>query len=79
MESRIVRATLHDKPVNARRWSTRALPEHLGVGVTTIRRVRQDNGLKLHLSLTSKLSRDPRFDDKLLFAACTGTSACRWS
>ena len=65
-ESRIVQATLHDKPVNATHWSTRTLAEHLGVGATTIRRVWQSNGLKPHLSRTFKLSRDPRFEDKLL-------------
>jgi transposase len=66
IESRIVQATLHDKPVNATHWSTRTLAEHLGVGATTIRRVWQSNGLKPHLSKTFKLSRDPCFEDKLL-------------
>ncbi len=66
IESRIVQATLHDKPVNATHWSTRTLAEHLGVGATTIRRVWQSNGLKPHLIRTFKLSRDPRFEDKLL-------------
>ena len=66
IESRIVQATLHDKPVNATHWSTRTLAEHLGVGATTIRRVWQSNGLKPHLSRTFKVSRDPRFEDKLL-------------
>lgn len=38
VESRIVRATLHDKPRNAFHWSTRTLAEHLSLGATTIRR-----------------------------------------
>lgn len=72
IESRIVQATLHSKPVNATHWSTRTLAEHLGVGATTVRRVWQSNGLKPHLSRTFKLSRDPRFEDKLLaWWACT--------
>jgi transposase len=66
MESRIVQATLHDKPASATHWSTRTLAEHLGVGATTVRRVWQSNGLKPHLSRGFKLSRDPRFEDKLL-------------
>jgi transposase len=66
VESRIVHATLHDKPVNATHWSTRTLAEHLGLGATTIRRVWRSNGLKPHLGRTFKLSRDPRFEDKLL-------------
>jgi transposase len=31
-ESRIVQATLHQRPINATHWSTRTLAEHLGVG-----------------------------------------------
>ena len=66
VESRIVKATLHDKPINATHWSTRTLAAHVGVGATTIRRVWRSNGLKPHLSRSFKLSRDPRFEDKLL-------------
>ena len=66
VQSRIVHATLHDRPVNATHWSTRTLAEHLELGATTIRRVWRANGLKPHLSRTFKLSRDPHFEDKLL-------------
>ena len=31
MESRIVQATLHDKPIDATHWSTRTLAEHFGL------------------------------------------------
>ena len=37
-----------------------------GTGATTSRRVWQSNGLKPHLSRSFKLSRNPRFEDKLL-------------
>ena len=66
VQSRIVHATLHDRPVNATHWSTRTLAEKLGLGATTVRRVWRSNGLKPHLSRGFKLSRDPRFEDKLL-------------
>jgi transposase len=66
VESRIVKATLHDRPINATHWSTRTLGAHLAVGATTIRRVWHSNGLKPHLSRSFKLSRDPRFEDKLV-------------
>jgi transposase len=66
MESRIVQTTLHTKPIDATHWSTRTLARHLGMGATTIRRVWHSNGLKPHLSRSFKLSRDPRFEDKLL-------------
>ena len=66
VESRILHVTLHTKPANATHWSTRTLAEHMGLGATTIRRVWQQNGIKPHLARTFKLSRDPRFEDKLL-------------
>ena len=66
VQSRIVHATLHDRPVDATHWSTRTLAAKLGLGATTVRRVWRSNGLKPHLSRTFKLSRDPSFEDKLL-------------
>jgi transposase len=66
IESRIVNTTLHEKPAAATHWSTRTLAAHLGLSATTIRRVWQRNGLKPHRHDTFKLSRDPRFEDKLV-------------
>src|ERR1043166_4277167 len=66
VESSIVDKTLHDKPIAATHWSTRTLAAQLGVGATTIRRVWHRNGLKPHRQSSFKLSRDPRFEDKLL-------------
>ena len=66
VESHIVDVTLHSKPAAATHWSTRTLAEHLGLGATTIRRVWNSFGLKPHLARSFKLSRDPRFEDKLL-------------
>ena len=66
VQARIVQATLHTKPAAATHWSTRTLAQHLGLSATTIRRVWTNNGLKPHLARTFKLSRDPRFQDKLL-------------
>ena len=65
-ESGIVNTTLHEKPAAATHWSTRTLAAHLGLSATTIRRVWKRNGLKPHLQRTFKLSRDPRFVDKLV-------------
>jgi transposase len=66
VESRILSTTLHDKPAAATHWSTRTLAAHLGLSATTIRRVWQRNGLKPHRYDSFKLSRDPRFEDKLV-------------
>ena len=65
VESRIVKTTLNDTPLAATHWSTRTLGAYLGLSATTIRRVWTRNGLKPHLQRTFKLSRDPRFVDKL--------------
>ena len=65
IESRIVETTLNDRPLAATHWSTRTLGAHLGLSATTIRRVWARNGLKPHLQRSFKLSRDPRFVDKL--------------
>jgi transposase len=64
--SRILEVTLQTKPGAATHWSTRTLAEHLGLGATTIRRVWKHNGIKPHLARSFKLSRDPRFEDKVL-------------
>jgi transposase len=66
IESHILEVTLHTKPATATHWSTRTLAAHLGTSATTVRRVWQRNGLKPHLRDTFKLSRDPRFEDKLI-------------
>jgi len=66
IESRIVNTTLHEKPTAATHWSTRRLATHLGLSATTIRRVWQRNGIKPHLQHTFKVSRDPRFENKLV-------------
>ena len=66
VESRIVQTTLHSRPISATHWSTRTLAAQMGVGATTVRRVWRRNGLKPHQQGTFKLSRDPRFEDKLL-------------
>jgi transposase len=66
IESRIVNLTLHEKPATATHWSTRTLASRLGLSATTIRRVWRRNGIKPHLQDIFKVSRDPRFEDKLV-------------
>ena len=65
VELRIIDTTLHEKPAAATHWSTRTLAAQLGLSATSIRRVWQRNGLKPHLQRSFKLSRDPRFIEKL--------------
>ena len=61
----IVRLTTQTKPEAATHWSTRKLAAKVGVSDTTVLRVWQRNGLKPHLVDGFKVSRDPRFVEKL--------------
>lgn len=63
--SRIVEATLQSKPKGCTHWSTRTLASDQGISKSTIHRIWQDHQLKPHLSRTFKLSRDPKFLEKL--------------
>ena len=62
---RVVQTTLHEKPAAATHWSTRILAERMGVSKMTIQRIWKANGLQPHRVKTFKLSRDPRFVEKL--------------
>src|SRR5487761_513758 len=62
----IVEATLHRKPPNATHWSTRTMAKTQGVSEATVRRIWQRHNLKPHRLDTFKLSRDPKFIDKLV-------------
>jgi transposase len=61
----IVRLTTRTQPEAATHWSTRSLAAQVGVSDTTVLRVWHRHGLKPHLVETFKVSRDPRFVDKL--------------
>lgn len=61
----IVRITTQTKPEGATHWRTRKLAAHLGISDTTVLKVWQANGLKPHLVDTFKVSRDPKFVEKL--------------
>lgn len=57
--------TLHTRPRGSTHWSTRSLAKEVGTSRNTIHRVWQDHQLKPHLTKSFKLSRDPRFVEKL--------------
>ena len=61
-----VEATLHRKPPNATHWSTRTMAKTQGVSEATVRRIWKRHNLKPHHLETFKLSRDPKFIDKLV-------------
>jgi transposase len=61
----MVAATLQTKPAGSTHWSTRTLAKAQGVSKNTIHRIWQDHQLKPHLTKSFKLSRDPKFLEKL--------------
>jgi hypothetical protein len=65
MMGRLVRATLHTRPQGATHWSPRTLAQAHGVSKNTVQRLWQDHQLKPHRTKSFKLSRDPRFLEKL--------------
>ena len=57
--------TTQTRPEGATHWSTRKLAAHLGISDSTVLKVWRANGLKPHLVETFKVSRDPKFVEKL--------------
>ena len=61
----VVERTLHSTPINATHWSTRTLATATGLSKATVQRIWRAHGLQPHRQETFKLSRDPRFIEKL--------------
>jgi transposase len=61
----IVRKTTQETPAAGTHWSTRSMAKVMGLSPSTIGRVWRSHGLKPHLVRTFKLSRDPKFVEKL--------------
>ena len=62
---RIIDATLHTTPPGATHWSCRTMAEAQEVSPATVQRIWDARGLQPHRIRTFKLSRDPRFVEKL--------------
>ena len=62
---KIIHATLQSRPAGATHWSCRTMAEDQGVSKATISRIWQSHGLKPHRTKAFKLSRDPKFLEKL--------------
>ncbi len=63
--ARLVELTTQSKPEAATHWSTRTMAEHLGVSAASVSRHWRAHGLKPHLVRGFKVSRDPKFVEKL--------------
>ena len=63
--AKLVELTTQSKPEAATHWSTRTMAAVLDVSPSTVMRHWQANGLKPHLMRGFKVSRDPKFVEKL--------------
>jgi transposase len=63
--ARLVELTTQGNPPEATHWSTRKMAKVLGVSASTVMRHWQANGLKPHQVHGFKVSRDPKFIEKL--------------
>src|SRR6516225_11634834 len=61
----LIQATLETKPRGMTQWSCRLMAEAQGISKNTVNRLWELHNLKPHLSRTFKLSRDPKFLEKL--------------
>jgi len=63
--ARLVELTTQSKPEAATHWSTRKMAAQFGVSAATVSRHWRANGLKPHIVRGFKVSRDPKFVEKL--------------
>jgi transposase len=64
-EQKILDATLKTRPSDATHWSVRRLAAELGLSRMMVQRVWQKHGIQPHRVEKFKISRDPRFEDKV--------------
>lgn len=62
---RIIELTTQTTPENTTHWSTRSMAAKVGVSPATVSRIWRAHGLKPHRIQTFKVSRDPKFVEKL--------------
>jgi transposase len=65
MIERVVRMTLSEKPPAGTHWSVRKMAGAVGLSHSSVQRIWAAHGLKPHPTKTFKLSRDPKFSEKV--------------
>jgi hypothetical protein len=63
--TQVVEATLQSQPRGSTHWSTRSMAKAQGLSKSSVQRIWDDHQLKPHRTRSFKLSRDPRFVEKL--------------
>jgi transposase len=61
----VIDSTLQTKPEGSTHWSCRTMAAEQGISKSSVNRIWRSHNIKPHRSETFKLSRDPRFLDKL--------------
>ena len=61
----VIDATLQSKPKGMTHWSCRLMAAHQGISKSTVSKVWRSHNIKPHRTKTFKLSRDPKFLEKL--------------
>src|SRR4249920_283785 len=62
---KVVAMTLNTRPPGATHWSVRTMAKASGISPAAVQRIWKAHGLKPHLTRRFKLSRDPKFADKV--------------
>jgi transposase len=62
----VVTLACQTKPENATHWNTREMAKVAGVSQSSVQRIWSANQIKPHLVRTFKLSKDPKFEEKLI-------------
>jgi transposase len=65
-EEAVLTLTRTTTPEDGTHWSTRSMAEVLGVSPASVQRILAAHGIKPHLVRTFKLSKDPKFEEKLV-------------
>jgi transposase len=64
-EEAMIRKTLETRPRSGTHWSTRLMAKEMGWDATTVSSIWRAHGIKPHRIRTFRLSKDPRFVEKL--------------
>ena len=63
--ARVLDLTLGEPPFEATHWTLRTMAKVVGIGASTVQRIWKAHGLSPHRIRTFKLSKDPKFAEKL--------------
>ena len=66
LRARVVAATQATPPGEITHWTSGAMAKHIGVSVSSVQRIWRAHGLQPHKTRLFKLSKDPRFAEKLI-------------